>query len=274
MPDSSTRQVFILIAKLRCSRVKVGTEYGFIDRTGNFTIVPQFIWVSNFIDGLAKVKDHIYSTDIYRDSDTLISKNGQKFNRFFDFTPESTDSSVVFHQQTSYQIAFSLDQISASEIGYWSKGNFLSLNQINALKLKNNDSKYYYFNFSFVADKTHLNIIRKNPTEQTKTPQLSKILNSKLSKSSVYLETTINFPENVNEQPQLVLKVEGYFYQCLLKWNHWAGTEAFTGRYRYNFCVSCNEQSLWAVTSVWITDSKTDTTCPPDWEDEIEIRVS
>jgi len=253
------------------ARVKVGSKYGFIARTGKFTIVPQFIWVSNFVNGLAKIKNHIYNTDICRDSDTLISKNGQKFNRFFDLTPESTDDSVVFHQQTSYQVVFSVDQITASEISYWSKGNFLSSNQINSLKLESNKPRYYCFNFSFVADKTHLEIIRTNPSEQIEIPQFSKNLNSKSSKDLLYLESIINLPENANEQPQLVLKVEGYFYQYLLKWNHWAGTEAFTGRYRYNFCVSCNEQNLWAVTSVRIIDSKTGTTCSSDWEDEIEI---
>jgi hypothetical protein len=59
-------------------------------------------------------------------------------------------------------------------------------------------------------------------------------LNARPSDELEYLEAIVSFPQGVNTLQPLVLKIEDEFYQHLVEWEHWAGIDAFTGRYPIN----------------------------------------
>jgi hypothetical protein len=223
------------------ARVRVGSKYGFVNQAGEFTIFPQFVWASDFVDGLAKIKIRAYKVgDIYRSYDAFLDRDGQIFNRFFDVVSQNADNSVILYQQTNYQIAFSVDQKSAVEIANWITGITLSHNQVRDLEVVDDHPRHYCLNLKFVKDQVYLSITR-NTLEQATHTQFSKPFNKQLSNELKYSEAIGNFPKDVNGLQQLVLKIEGEFYQYLVNWEHWVSVEAFTGRYIYEFFNEPND---------------------------------
>lgn len=217
------------------ARVRVGSKYGFVNQVGEFTIYPQFIWATDFVDGLAKIKIRNYCIgDIYRNYDAFLSRDGQIFNRFFDVISQGTDDSIILYQQTDYQIAFSVDQKSVVEIANWTKGITLSHNQVRALEVTNDCPRHYCLNLKFVEDRAYFTI-KRDTLEQAVSTQFSKLFNRQVSNELVYSEAIGSFPKDVNNFQQLILKIEGEFYQHLVNWEHWVSLEAFTGRYSYEF---------------------------------------
>ena len=217
------------------ARVQVGSKYGFINQAGEFIISPQFLWASDFVDGLAKVKIRACRIGgIYKNYDAFLNRDGQVLNRFFDVTKEYTDDAIISYQKTNYQIAFSVDQKSVTEVIDWIRGITRSDNQVKNLEVDNNYPRYYCLSFKFAEERAYLKISR-DTIEQAEPTEFSKIFNARLSNELVYSEAMNNFPQDVNTFQPLVLKIEGEFYQYLVNWEHWVSADAFTGRYTYEF---------------------------------------
>lgn len=143
---------------------------------------------------------------------------------------------MISYQKVPYQIAFKIDEETTGAIARWEKLTPYSPKEIELLQGAADGSPSYHI-ILFVDSNcqsrrwsTSVSIIIRRTLDYT----FQAVCEGKESTDLVYLNATF-CPQVIREPQSVILKIEGEVYQTLLNWENWVDTEAFAGRYTYEF---------------------------------------
>ena len=136
---------------------------------------------------------------------------------------------MIYFQQTNYQIAFLISQESVSLISQWRKGFEYSRSQMEYIRGAA-DGTPSFPTILRVVDNQKVNLTMKFDFNYT----FEAVVDGCESTELVYMKAT-DYPHDIREPRDIVLKIEGEPYESLIGWDKWFGAEAFTGKYTYEF---------------------------------------
>jgi hypothetical protein len=143
---------------------------------------------------------------------------------------------MIFYRKSPNQIAFKIDDETASTIAQWEKLTPYTSQELEVLQGAVDGSPSYHVIFFVDSNRqnrrwsTSVHLIIKKSLNHN----FQAIYEGQESNDLVGLDAT-PCPQVIREPQSVILKIEGEVYQTLLNWKNWVEAEAFAGRYTYEF---------------------------------------
>lgn len=148
---------------------------------------------------------------------------------------------MIHYHRTSDQIIFCVDEVASKEIFEWNRIAHLTFRQLTSLLAAGNPAPEYSVKLTLAEDEIILEIARDTVGRAT-VDRFCKTFNAQYQEAPIMNGST-GFLDALDTGTAFVLTVDfehhknlqSYHNKDLRDWNRWVDSEAFSGRYKYEF---------------------------------------